>query len=85
MQHTETSCNSNFMDKWLIPQLGLDAGTLYFGQPVGKSHEVMPLDMLPNNNIWCLYEYHCALIYNLPFKHPSKSSSKTPYWISKGI
>ena len=85
MQRTETESCINFMSKWLVPQNGLNEGTVYEGRPVGNSPEFMPLDMSLNNDIKRSHDYHCALSYNLPFDHPAKLSTSKPVWISKGI
>ena len=68
-----------------MPQLGINAETVYKGQPVGNSPEFMPLNMLLNKDTNRSYDYHCALTYHLPFNHLSKFSNKTQHWISKGI
>ena len=32
------------LDRWILPENGLNAGTIYEGRPVGNCTEIMPLD-----------------------------------------
>ena len=63
--------NVSYMDKWLVPCNGCNAGTKYYGRPVGNLPKFMPLDMSLNYDIKRSHEYHCALTYHLNDKHIS--------------
>ena len=54
------------MDRYLVPQNQLNAGTLFCGRPVGNSPEFMPLNNSLNQDILMCHRYHCAVTYHLP-------------------
>ena len=53
------------MERWLVPQNQLNAGTIFCGKPVGNSPELMPLDNYLNQDILMYHIYHCAVMYHL--------------------
>ena len=74
-----------YYKRWLIPQLGLNFGTIYFGRCVGNRPEWMPLDMSLNNDIQLSLSLHCAITAYLPDEDPRKFSLATPKSIVSGI
>ena len=74
-----------YYKRWLIPQLGLNFGTKWFGVPVGNRPEWMPLDMCLNNDIQLSLSLHCAITAHLSDDNPRKFSSRTPTTIISGI
>ena len=71
--------------RWLIPQLGLNFGTLYFARPIGNRPEWMPLDMSLNNDIQSALSLHCAITSYLADDDNRKFSLATPDTIVSGI
>ena len=71
--------------RWLVPQLGLNAGTVYQGRPVGNSPEFMPLDNSLNADITRSHDFHCRATASLHKDDPRRFSMATPKTISQGI
>ena len=72
--------------RWLIPQLGINAGTTYFGRPVGNRPEWMPLDNSLNNDIQLALSLHCAITAHIEdVNDERKFSMATPATIVSGI
>ena len=42
---------SGILDRWILPELGLNDGTPYANRPVGNSPKIMPLDCSLNKDI----------------------------------
>ena len=74
-----------YYSKWLIPQLGLNGGTVYVSRPVGNRPEWMPLDNSLNNDIQSALSLHCAITAHLPDDDIRKFSFSTPSTIVSGI
>ena len=74
-----------YMDKWLVPQNGLNAGTCFEGRSVGNSHELMPLDMSLNTDIKYAHTRHVALTRHLGKDDARKFCNHTPNRIASGI
>ena len=68
-----------------MPQLGLNAGTVYEGRPVGNSPEFMPLDNSLNADITRSHDFHCRATAKLHKDDPRRFSMATPRTISQGI
>ena len=71
--------------QWLIPQLGLNSGTVYVNRPVGNQPECMPLDNYLNNNFQSYVSLHCAITVHLDDDGVLKFSFSTPSTIVSGI
>ena len=72
--------------RWLIPQLGINAGTTYFGRPVGNRPEWMPLDNSLNNDIQSVLSLHCTITAHIEdVNDERKFSLATPTTIVSGI
>ena len=74
-----------YYSRWLIPQLGLNFGTVYANRPVGNRPEWMPLDNSLNNDIQSALSLHCAITAYLPDDDERKFSFATPLTIVSGI
>ena len=66
--------DKGYYERWLIPQLGCNANTVFANRPVGNSPEFMPLDMSLNNDIQFSLCLHCAITSHLPDGDPHKFS-----------
>ena len=64
--------------RWLVPQNGVNARTVYEGRPVGNSPEFMPLDNSLNNNIKASLNRHCCVTSHLPRDDKRRFSNSTP-------
>ena len=65
--------------------MGLKAGTVYQGRPVGNSPEFMPLDNSLNAGITSSHDFHCQATASLHKDDPRRFSMATPKTISQGI
>ena len=74
-----------YYKRWLIPQKGCNAGTVYANRPVGNSPEFMPLDNSLNQDIQVSLSLHCAITAHLPDADSRKFSMRTPKTIVEGI
>ena len=74
-----------YYKRWLVPQLGLNGGTVYAWRPVGNRPEWMPLDNSLNNDIQSSLSLHCAITAYLRDDDPRKFSFATPSTIVSGI
>ena len=74
-----------YYSRWLIPQLGLNGGTVYVYRPVGNRPEWMPLDNSLNNDIQSALSLHCAITAHLEDDDIRKFSFSTPSTIVSGI
>ena len=74
-----------YYSRWLIPQLGLNGGTIYAYRPVGNRPEWMPLDNSLNNDIQSALSLHCAITAHLDDGDIRKFSFATPLTIVSGI
>ena len=74
-----------FYKRWLIPQLGLNAFTVYANRPVGNRPEFMPLDNSLNADIQFSLSLHCAITAYLDDNDERKFSMRTPLTIVEGI
>ena len=72
-------------DRWLVPQNGVNGGTVYEGRPVGNSPEFMPLDNSLNADIKRSHDYHCAVTWHCATGDRRKFSMSTPRLIARGI
>ncbi len=70
---------------WLVPQLGLNAGTVYEGRPVGNSPEFMPLENSLNADTTRSHDVHCRATAKLHKDDPRRFIMATPRTISQGI
>lgn len=66
------------INRWILPENGLNAGTIYEGRPVGNCPEIMPLDC--NLNKDCHEGAKRQILYTnqLDKDDPRKFSLKTP-------
>ena len=74
-----------YYKRWLIPQNGLNAGTVYFCRPVGNRPEFIPWDNSLNADIQFSLSLHCALTVHLDDNDERKFSMRTPLTIVNGI
>ena len=74
-----------YYSRWLIPQLGLNSGTVYVARPVGNRPEFMPLDNSLNADIQYALSLHCAITAHLDDDDERKFSMATPLTIVRGI
>ena len=74
-----------YYSRWLIPQLGLNGGTVYVHRPVGNRPEWMPLDNSLNNDIQMSLSLHCAITAHLEDDDIRKFSFRTPSTIVSGV
>ena len=74
-----------YYSRWLIPQLGLNGGTVYVNRPVGNHPEWMPLDNSLNNDIQSALSLHCAITAHLDDGDIRTFSFATPSTIVSGI
>ena len=72
-------------DRWLVPQNGVNGGTVYEGRPVGNSPEFMPLDNSLNADIKRSHDYHCVVTWHCATGDRRKFSMSTPRLIARGI
>ena len=63
---------------WILPQFGINEGTVYNMRPVGNSPEMMPLDSNLNKDIHEAAHSHCVYTADLPDTDPRKFSLNTP-------
>ena len=71
--------------RWLVPQNGVNANTVYKGRPFGNSPEFMPLDNSLNNDIKSSLNRHCCVTSHLTRDDKRRFSNSTPKKISEGI
>ena len=62
----------------IMPQLGLNRGTVYIHRMVGMRPEVMPMDAHLNQDLHENVDRHVNLTSHLPDNHPNKFSRRTP-------
>ena len=74
-----------YYSRWLIPQLGINGGTVYVCRPVGNRLEWMPLDNSLNNDIQLALSLHCAITAHLDDDNKRKFSFSTPSTIVSKI
>ena len=74
-----------YYKRWLIPQKGCNADTVYANRPVGNSPEFMPLDNSLNQDIQVSLSLHCAVSAHLPDDDSRKFSMRTPNTIVEAI
>ena len=69
----------------LIPQLGLNSGTVYVARPVGNHPECMPLENSLNVDIQYVLPLHSAITAHLEDGDKRKFSMATPLTIVSGL
>ena len=57
MREKTVNGQKSYYQKWLIPQLGLNKGTIYEGRSVEKSPKCMPLDNSFNADVTRLHDH----------------------------
>lgn len=67
-----------FLHRWLLPEYGLNAGTVYAGRPVGNSPELMPWDCKLNADVLSQLNRHVLFTKHLPNDDARKFSLATP-------
>jgi hypothetical protein len=75
--------NRGILHHWIVPQLGLNGGTLFAGTPVGNAPEGMPWDCVLNNCLAIAVMRHVSATAHSPNLDPRKSNLKTPDDIAK--
>lgn len=63
--------------RWLL-LMGINQGTCYFGQTIGNSPEMMPMDSTLNKDVNDSVRYHISLTFHLPKDDEIKFSMSTP-------
>ena len=63
---------NDYLKRWLLP-LGINASTVYFGQPVGNPPKLTPMDATLNKDVDDGVIFHIALTYNLKHDDPKNS------------
>ena len=67
-----------YYSRWITPEFGLNAGTVYAGRPPGNSPELMPLDCRLNKDIDDCVTNHVSWTHLLPHSDPKKFDRSTP-------
>ena len=62
----------------ILPELGLNDGTIYINRMVGMRPELMPMDAHLNQDTHESVDRHCNLTSHLPDSDPRKFSKRTP-------
>ena len=75
----------DLMKRWLLPVGPCNAGTVYFGRPVGNTPEIMPWDTSLNHDVHARVEFYSAICRWIPKDHPlyAKRFSKASYNIMR--
>ena len=71
------------ISRWLVPQGGLNIGTIFYGRPVGNSPEFMPLDNSLNQEVLMSHRFHCAVTYHLRDIDERKFSLRRPKLVTR--
>ena len=76
---------SRYYDRWILPVLGCNRGTVYDKRPVGSSPELMPLDANLNKDLKdCLFRHVLATLM-LKTGNPLKFDISSPQRISNAV
>ena len=73
------------MERWLVPQNQLNAGTIFCGRPVGNSPGFMPLNNSLNQDMLICHRYYCAVTDHLPDDDARRFSLRTLCLIARRI
>ena len=74
-----------YYDKWILPVLGCNQGTVYDNRPVGNSPELMPLDASLNKDLKDCLNRHVLCTLKLSNSDPRKFDISTPKRISNAM
>ena len=67
----------------ILPQNGLNSGTIYANRVVGNHPEMMPLDAHLNQNLHSSVDTHAIITKSLLWNHPHKFSKRIPKALAK--
>ena len=82
---TKRHGDRSWFDIWITPLEGLNAGTCFFGRPVGNSPELMPLDCSLLADLSHDLSRHVRMTKALDNIDPKKFSRSTPGRLSRSL
>ena len=80
---TEYMKQKGFYSHLILPQNGLNSGTVYAHRVVGNHPEMMPLDSHLNQDVHNAVDQHAVVTKSIPWGHHLKFSKRTPKAMAK--
>ena len=70
--------SKGYYRRWLLPELGINNGTIYAGRPIGNSPEFMAWDCSLNKDVDDAFHRHQQITSSFGADDPRKFCSSTP-------